>query len=48
MNINELLTELDELEDVKLFDSAKKSDSGERFSMEEVFSTIENKRNLKS
>lgn len=45
---NQLLTELDELEDVKLFDTAKKSDSGERFSMEEVFSSIENKRNLKS
>ncbi len=45
---NQLLTEIVELEDVKLFDTAKKSDSGERFSIEEVFSTIESKRNLKS
>ena len=45
---NQLLTELDELEDLKLFDAAKESDSGERFSMEDVFDSIESKRNLKS
>jgi|688.fasta_scaffold911687_1 hypothetical protein len=45
---NQLLTELDELEDLKLFDAAKESDSGERFSMEDVFASIESKRNLKS
>lgn len=45
---NQLLTELEELEDLKLFDAAKESDSGERFSMEDVFASIESKRNLKS
>ncbi len=45
---NQLLTELEELEDLKLFDAAKESDSGERFSMEDVFASIESKTNLKS
>lgn len=45
---NQLITELEELEDLKLFDAAKESDSGERFSMEDVFASIESKTNLKS
>ena len=39
-----MLEELEELEDIRLYDEAKKNDTGERISMKEVFKTIEEKR----
>ena len=39
-----ILEELEELEDIKLYDDAKKIDTGERIPMEEVFRIIEAKR----
>jgi len=32
-----LMEELDELEDIRLYDEAKKNDTGERISMDEAF-----------
>ena len=43
-----LMEELDELEDIRLYDEAKKNDSGERIPMMDVFNTIEAKRRKKS
>jgi hypothetical protein len=40
-----LLEELEELEDIRLYDEAKKNDTGERIPMEDVFNQIEAKRN---
>ncbi|NME71226.1 hypothetical protein [Flammeovirga aprica] len=40
-----LLEELEELEDIKLYDEAKKKDTGERIPMEDAFKMIEEKRN---
>ena len=40
-----LLEELEELEDIRLYDEAKKNDSGERISMDDAFNLIEAKRN---
>ena len=40
-----LLEELEELEDIRLYDEAKKNDSGERIPMEDAFNQIEAKRN---
>jgi hypothetical protein len=36
-----LIEELDELEDIYLYDTAKNNDSGERIPMMQVFETIE-------
>lgn len=35
---------LEELEDIRLYDEAKKNDAGERIPMEEAFKVIEAKR----
>ena len=43
-----ILEELDEIEDIRLYDEAKKEDSGERIPMEEAFKRIEEKRKSKS
>ena len=40
-----LLEELEELEDVRLYDETKKHDTGERIPMEDAFKLIEAKRN---
>ena len=40
-----LLEELEELEDIRLYDEAKKNDTGERIPMEDAFKSIEAKRN---
>lgn len=40
-----LLKEVEELEDIRLYDEAKKADNGERISMEDAFRSIEMKRN---
>lgn len=42
-----LLEELDELEDIRLYDEARKNDDGERISMNEVFKKIEGSRKEK-
>lgn len=42
---NTLMEELEEMEDVRLYDEAKKNDSGERITMDEAFSIIEARRN---
>lgn len=36
-----LLKELEELEDIRLYDEVKKNDSGERILMKDAFETIE-------
>lgn len=41
---NNILEELEELEDIRLYDEAKKNDKGERIPMEEAFKMIESKR----
>lgn len=40
-----IMEELDDLEDVALYDEAKKNDDGERISLEEAFRMIDAKRN---
>ena len=43
-----MMEELEELEDICLYDDAKKNDTGERVSMEEAFRMIEaNRENVK-
>ena len=42
-----IMEELEDLEDVRLYDEAKKDDTGERISMEEAFRMIEAKRGNK-
>jgi hypothetical protein len=43
-----MIEELEELEDIHLYDDAKKNDTGERVPMEEAFRTIEaNRENVK-
>ncbi|MEP7197210.1 MAG: hypothetical protein ABI851_11880 [Saprospiraceae bacterium] len=42
---NILMEELEELEDIRLYDEAKKNDTGERIQMTEGFKLIEEKRN---
>lgn len=42
-----LLEELEELEDIRLYDDAKKNDTGERIPMDEAFKMIEAKRKSK-
>ena len=39
-----LMEELEDLEDIKLYDEAKKNDTGERIPMDEAFKLIEAKR----
>ncbi len=41
---DKLIEELEDIEDVRLYDEAKKEDDGERISIEDVFSRIESKR----
>jgi hypothetical protein len=40
----DLIEELEDLEDVRLYDKAKKNDTGERIPMDEVFKFIESQR----
>ncbi len=47
LEFENMLEELEELEDIKLYDEAKKNDSGERIPMEEAFKIIEAKRKNK-
>lgn len=42
-----IMEELEEMEDIRLFDEAKKNDDGERIPMEEAFRMIEAKRTNK-
>lgn len=42
---NSIMEELEDTEDVRLYDEAKKNDTGERIPMDEAFRTIESKRN---
>ena len=42
------MEELEQLDDIRIFDQAKKEDDGERISAEEVFRTIEEQRKKKS
>lgn len=42
-----LMEELEDIEDVRLYDEAKKNDTGERIPMEEAFNLIEAGRNKK-
>jgi PHD/YefM family antitoxin component YafN of YafNO toxin-antitoxin module len=44
---NSIIDELEELEDVRLYDEAKKNDTGERIPMEEAFKIIEAERGKK-
>jgi len=44
---NTMVEELEELEDIRLYDEAKKNDTGERIPMEEAFRMIEAKRGNK-
>ena len=41
---DKLLEELEDLEDIHLYDEAKKNDTGERISMEDAFRMIEAER----
>ena len=42
-----LLQNMEELDDIRLYDQAKKEDDGQRIPMEEAFRMIEAKRNGK-
>ena len=39
-----IMEQLEDLDDIRLYDEAKKNDTGERISMEETFKMIEAKR----
>ena len=41
-----LMRDLEELEDIRLYDEAKKNDDGVRISIDEAFKIIEEKRKL--
>jgi hypothetical protein len=43
---NKLIEKLEDLEDVRLYDEAKREDDGYRISFEEAFKIIEEKRKL--
>jgi PHD/YefM family antitoxin component YafN of YafNO toxin-antitoxin module len=43
-----IMEELEDLEDVRLYDEAKKNDTGERIPMNDVFKMIEAKRKKES
>lgn len=45
-NIMKLLEEWEDMEDVRLYDEAKKEDDGERIPIEEAFRMIEEKRKM--
>ena len=45
---DDLMEELEELEDIRLYDEAKKNDTGERIPMDDAFKIIEAKRNENS
>jgi hypothetical protein len=42
-----ILEELEEMDDIRLYDEAKKNDTGERIPMEQAFKMIEAKRKQK-
>ncbi len=42
-----IMEELEDIEDIKLYDDAKKNDTGERIPMEKAFKMIEAKRKKK-
>ena len=44
---NSIMEELEDIEDVRLYDEAKKNDTGERIPMEDAFKMIEAKRKNK-
>jgi PHD/YefM family antitoxin component YafN of YafNO toxin-antitoxin module len=44
---NTLMEELEDMEDIKLYDEAKKNDTGERIPMDEAFRMIEDNRKNK-
>ena len=44
IEFEKLMDELDELEDIRLYDEAKKNDTGERIPAEEAFRMIEENR----
>ena len=44
---NTLMEELEDIEDIRLYDEAKKNDSGERIPMKDAFEMIEANRNKK-
>jgi hypothetical protein len=44
---NSIMEEIEEIEDIRLYDEAKKNDSGERIPMEDAFKMIEDKRKKK-
>jgi PHD/YefM family antitoxin component YafN of YafNO toxin-antitoxin module len=43
-----LMEELEELEDIRIYDEAKKNDTGERIPMEDAFKMIEAEREKKA
>ncbi|MFN7099959.1 MAG: hypothetical protein ACK4M4_06265 [Flavobacterium sp.] len=43
---NKLIEKLEDLEDIRLYDEAKKEDDGYRVSIDEAFKIIEDKRKL--
>ncbi len=43
---NKLIEKLEDLEDVRIYDEAKREDDGYRISMDEAFKIIEEKRKL--
>ena len=43
-----LIEELEDLEDIRIYDEAKKNDTGERIPMEDAFKMIEAKREKKA
>ncbi len=47
LEFNSIMEELEEIEDVRLYDEAQKNDTGERIPMEEAFKMIEAKRSSK-
>ena len=46
-NYQKMIADLEDQEDVRLYDEAKKSDTGERIPMQEAFKRIEAKRKKK-
>jgi PHD/YefM family antitoxin component YafN of YafNO toxin-antitoxin module len=44
---NSIMEELEEMEDIRIYDDAKRNDTGERIPMEEAFKMIEAKRKNK-
>jgi PHD/YefM family antitoxin component YafN of YafNO toxin-antitoxin module len=43
-----LMEELEDLEDIRIYDEAKKNDTGERIPMEDAFKMVEAKREKKA